>query len=909
MLKLEDGRYFHFPGFPDTTVYNTDGQTFTAGGLKFEVLEPLSKCRLTFNGRLSEEHQRYEVCGQLFGKLTVAREPERTLLLRGVRQHSWGIRDWTTYNRYMSHCGYLEDGTFFSFSAASIPSFLSHIVSGYVILPCGQTRTLKSTDLHLSLHGEITPPSDKLCFNAVTGHLQCAFSVEKKQDQIVYSGERWSVKIHKQFTDVTMNGVRGWGFTEYMYRHNGLCPVRLQKSVPLLKEPAIDINRPCDLTLEFTKPACASSQLVGGKGTQLALLTQLDGKFIVPRGFCLTVAAYRHHLKDNKHLRAAVKELENVAYKRKEGDIHEMSKAIVESFNKTQLTPELERAVLKQLSELFGDEWSKKTFAVRSSAVGEDGGEASFAGQMETFLGVIGIKEICNAIVKCWASSFTQQAVAYKRNHGQIVAADVGVCIQEMVEADAAGVLFTRDPVTGNPGIMTINVSYGIGEAVVSGVTEPDTIYLQRGFNDKLIVKEKILGSKKIKMVISESGGLVEMESDGKTGCCLPDDISLELGNIGIQVEKSFSDARDIEFAVKEGRIYLLQARPITSLDIESEFELIHEDDGPLLIDSEMFTNANTGEMMPQAMTPLTCDAFISTFAGLGQILKVGIMGSEATPNTYADVGGCSFCKHFVINMFSGLYYINEYTTLIGTQSQKEEFEIMLFGKPLGNEHMDIVDKRFRNIRVSLYHKIMGFLNMNISALRVKHYIQQGKTVVKTANTDFSTTDTRMLYQQLDKLIQASSEAWYCHMQASMASSMASGIIKRILDTGRREDHAMVMSEVASLLSTCPDVLSADVPHALRKIALTVIDSGKAEFFQSLSAKEAAQWLQTDDSGELKNEFAKFIETHGHRCVRESELWEKPWRMQPEKVVKTIQKNVAIHLANCKNSGRSERKW
>ncbi|XP_014675665.1 PREDICTED: uncharacterized protein LOC106815678 [Priapulus caudatus] len=155
-----------------------------------------------------------------------------------------------------------------------------------------------------------------------------------------------------------------------MGRLHRLRTIPLQKSVPFLKEPAFDINRPCDLTLEFTKPACASSQLVGGKGTQLALLTQLDGKFIVPRGFCLTVAAYRHHLKDNKHLRDAVEELENVAYKRKEGDIHEMSKAIVESFNKTQLTPELERAVLKQLSELFGDEWSEKTFAVRSSAVG-----------------------------------------------------------------------------------------------------------------------------------------------------------------------------------------------------------------------------------------------------------------------------------------------------------------------------------------------------------------------------------------------------------------------------------------------------------------------------------------------------------------------------------------------------------
>ncbi|XP_014678319.1 PREDICTED: uncharacterized protein LOC106818110 [Priapulus caudatus] len=335
--------------------------------------------------------------------------------------------------------------------------------------------------------------------------------------------------------------------------------------------------------------------------------------------------------------------------------------------------------------------------------------------------------------------------------------------------------------------------------------------------------------------------------------------------------------------------IYLLQARPITSLDIESDFELMHEQDGPLFTDTEMFTNANTGEMMPQAMTPLTCDVFVSGAAGMQQVMGAEFLGSNAIQNAYVEAGSTTFCKHFFLNMYITLYFANEYTSLLNTKDQKEGFEIMMFGKPLGNEILDRIHARYRNIRVSLYRKIRGLLQLVISALRGKHRIQQGKSLVKTANTDFSTTDTRMLYQQIEKLRKASGECWYCHTQVSLASSTFSGLIKIILDTGREEDHAIVMSEVANLLSTCPDVLSADVPHALRKIALTVIDSGKAEFFQSLSAKEAAQWLQTDDSGELKNEFARFIETHGHRCVRESELWEKPWRMEPKKVVKTIQ--------------------
>ncbi|XP_014678905.1 PREDICTED: putative phosphoenolpyruvate synthase [Priapulus caudatus] len=283
---------------------------------------------------------------------------------------------------------------------------------------------------------------------------------------------------------------------------------------------------------------------------------------------------------------------------KKGGNLQEILKTTVESFTKTKLSTSLETAVVKQLNDLFSDEWKQKTFAVRSSAVGEDGSEASFAGQMETFLGVAGIKEICHAIIKCWASSFTQQAVEYRRNHGQVVAADVGVCVQEMVKADAAGVLFTRDPVSGNPGVMSINVSYGIGEAVVSGVTEPDTIFLHRSFYDKLSIKERIIGSKCVRIDVSESGGVQEIETDAKGECSLADESALELGNIGIQVEKSFSDARDIEFAVKDGQIYLLQARPITSLNMESEYELMHEQDSQLLIDDELHTHANTGEMM-----------------------------------------------------------------------------------------------------------------------------------------------------------------------------------------------------------------------------------------------------------------------------------------------------------------------
>ncbi|XP_014672895.1 PREDICTED: putative phosphoenolpyruvate synthase isoform X2 [Priapulus caudatus] len=454
---------------------------------------------------------------------------------------------------------------------------------------------------------------------------------------------------------------------------------------------------------------------------------------------------------------------------------------------KTKLSTELQTAVVAQLTELFGDGWTQTSFAVRSSGVGEDGAEASFAGQLETFLGVNGQNEILHAIVKCWSSSFKYQAVAYRRNHGQGVAAYIGVCVQEMVKADAAGVLFTRDPVSGNPGVMTINASYGLGEAVVSGVIEPDTIYLQRSFSDKLTVKEKIIGSKRIKIVLdSGAGGIAEEETDDKDTFCVSDEVALELGRIGLQVEQLFSDPRDIEFAVKDGQIYLLQARPITTLNVESDFELMHEHDAGLLNDRDMFAASNTGEMMPQAMTPLTKDMFVTTLSGCIQALRSDVAGY--CHKSFADTMIATFCMHFFLNVYN---------------------------------------------------------------------------------------------------------AWDLHIGATNASTVGSAILTSTLaGKSSKGPTNEVLSDVAMLLSTCPDVLSANVPAALRTMALEVLNTGKADFFQSLSPEAAAEWLRSNESEKLKKLYDEFIEIHGHRCVRESELWEKPWRMEPAKFVKSLQRMV-----------------
>ncbi|XP_014664358.1 PREDICTED: putative phosphoenolpyruvate synthase isoform X2 [Priapulus caudatus] len=732
--------------------------------------------------------------------------------------------------------------------------------------------------------------SSDIC-RLVLGHLDCHITVEKNQEQILYVGEQWNSRIHEQFTNVTMKGIKGWGVTEYLYRNDDGCPVPLQTSLPMLKELEHVRDRGV-LTLSFDASVCSASLLVGGKGTQLALLSQLmtDSKFLVPRGFCLTVAAYKKHLHNNRTLLGCIQMLEDVAYRRKQGDLYEITKSIVDGFNATQLSEETQKAVFQQASKQFGDAWEQTTFAVRSSAVGEDGADVSYAGQMETFLGVKGRNELANAIVQCWASSFTYQAMEYRRNHGQAVAADMGVCVQEMVQADAAGVLFTRDPVSGNPGVMAINVSYGLGEAVVSGVTEPDTIYLQRSFYDKLSIKDKVLGSKKTQMVVdSQAGGVKEIETAYSNECCLTDIIAIELGRIGILVEHSFSDPRDIEFAVKDGQIYLLQARPITFLNIESDYELMHEQDGPVIADQDLFTTANAGEMMPQAMTPLTADHFLQALTSLVHLMHQEYFCLYRQASfTMTQVGAC-FSGHFMLNMLNGLYNMNEYTVGLDTEKSCAFADTMMFGRSFGRKYLPIIRQRYHMTYVPFYKKILGKLRAYRDPLRAKNIVERAKMEMSNMRIDVTHTDVNRMFNELEKGFHPAFVAWNYHIRTSGTSAMWSNIMRMVLERDSSNVSSSSMSDVAMLLSTCPDVLSADVPSALRSMARAVINNGRAPFFHSLMPETAVQWLRSDASGELKQMFDQFMNAHGHRCVREAELMEKPWRMEPEQVVKTIQ--------------------
>ena len=303
---------------------------------------------------------------------------------------------------------------------------------------------------------------------------------------------------------------------------------------------------------------CNNIDLIGGKGANLVELSQIrDIK--VPNGFCITVDAYKEVYKSNDNIKALINELKKVNPDRIDS-IKDISKKIRDTIEQIEF-PEV---VLNKLNIQLSKYNLDKGFAVRSSATAEDLPTASFAGQHDTYLNVIGKDSIINSIKKCWASLFTERAIIYRnQNEFEHDKVYLSVVIQEMIDSTISGVMFTADPNTSSRKVLSIDASYGLGEAIVSGLVSSDNYKVR----DEKIIK-KIISSKNNAIRTLSNGGINEevVNEMSKKSQALEDEKILELAKLGRQIEKHFSLPQDIEWCIKDGEIFIVQSRPITTL-------------------------------------------------------------------------------------------------------------------------------------------------------------------------------------------------------------------------------------------------------------------------------------------------------------------------------------------------------
>ncbi|UQZ81069.1 Phosphoenolpyruvate synthase [Paenibacillus konkukensis] len=348
------------------------------------------------------------------------------------------------------------------------------------------------------------------------------------------------------------------------------------------------------LVLDFQEMEKTQLSLVGGKGFHLGKLSEIEG-IRVPEGFCVTTAAYQQAIEPNETYHALLHRLTTLQAEDRES-IGEISGKIRQVIIEAEMPSDVTEAVSRYLSR-FGEEHA---YAVRSSATAEDLPHASFAGQQDTYLNIIGLDAILQHIRKCWASLYTDRAVIYRMQNGfDHSQAYVSVIVQRMVFPQASGILFTADPMTGNRKLLTIDAGFGLGEALVSGLVSADVYKVQ----DETIVDKRI-AAKTLAIYGREEGGTAtkQIDPDRQKTPALTERQIVQLAHIGRQIEAYFGQPQDIEWCLDQDAFYILQSRPITTL-----YPIPEANDG----DNHVYLSVGHQQMMTDPIKPLGLSFFL----------------------------------------------------------------------------------------------------------------------------------------------------------------------------------------------------------------------------------------------------------------------------------------------------------
>lgn len=275
---------------------------------------------------------------------------------------------------------------------------------------------------------------------------------------------------------------------------------------------------------------CQAVALVGGKAANLARFSRLTP---VPPGFALTTAAFDRAWSDGAPPARLPDDVRN---------------AVTDAY--------------AELARRVGGE--PPSVAVRSSAADEDGAVASFAGQHETYLNVVSADAVAEAVLRCWASASSERALAYREQQHLNDRAHLAVLVQALIRADVAAVLFSANPLTGSRDEVVVNASWGLGESIVGGTVTPDTYIVRKA--DGVLLSSRL--GEKARMTVSVPGGTEEVDTPRflRSRPALDPGQAAEAARLARNLEETTGWPVDLEVAWSDGRLYLLQCRPITTL-------------------------------------------------------------------------------------------------------------------------------------------------------------------------------------------------------------------------------------------------------------------------------------------------------------------------------------------------------
>jgi pyruvate,water dikinase len=602
---------------------------------------------------------------------------------------------------------------------------------------------------------------------------------------------------------------------------------------------------PLEAIRDQDKPA------VGNKALGLARMNRIG--IPVPPGFCITEAAFRQHLRLNNltgHIKSVAEELSAASPADRGPLLSDLRQTII----KAPLADTLREQIEYHYQALGAEH-----VAVRSSATAEDLPGHSFAGQYDTYLGIPKLEDCIEAVKKCWASLWTLRAFEYRGKNGfDHLQINMAVIVQLLVAADASGVIFTVDPVTGERGNMVIEACFGLGEALVSGKVTPDRFVVDK---KKLKLISQTISEKKIKSILDGNSLVKEqtVPNEKSSDCCLDKIQVKRLAKLARKVETEFGCPQDIEWAVCKKKIHFLQSRPITALPPEKSWE-----------DRQMWCCNPAKEVIPDVATPMTTsviDAMLDGF--IDPVIRLLCMDRGDHPIYGLVAGRIYFNANIWGSVFRDLPGGRDFDGMALAGSHRGLQEVTRKLQAATDE--DLPDMKFKRFR--FYLKIPLII---IGMLR--NTPKKGRRILTK--------------------IEAKNKKWSRIDAVNMTAEEIGAYCREIMtDLKGLLSHGIYLCSIMAALPILDTICSKWLPDGnVNAGRLLAGVGGMVDAVAGLDiwrlASAAGLNTQVKNLREFLACWNGFMLRHGHHCRGELELYNKRWSETPDYILKFVRSHM-----------------
>lgn len=607
-------------------------------------------------------------------------------------------------------------------------------------------------------------------------------------------------------------------------------------------------NKP-NTILRFQEIDRSKLMAAGGKGANLGELSRIKG-IQVPEGFCVTTEAYKKITENNQELNSLLDELTHLKAEERK-NITEISAKIRTAIERTPIPKDITEEITNHLTK----SGEKDAYAVRSSATAEDLPTASFAGQQDTYLNIIGKTAILQHISKCWASLFTERAVIYRLQNGfDHRKVQLSVIVQKMVFPQAAGIIFTADPLTANRKVLSIDASFGLGEALVSGLVNAD---IYKVCDDKIIGKK--ISTKKLAIYAAKDGGTKEqeIERERQTAQALTDEQILQLARMSRKIEEHFGRPQDIEWCLVDDIFYIVQSRPITTL------YPIPEANDP---ENHVYISVSHQQMMTDAMKPLGLSFFLLTtnahMRKAGGRLFVDVTQMLASPDSRRNLlnvmgGHDPLMKDALITLVERGDFIKALPDESNKGKPLPDFKILNDYDPA------IVADFIKSSQTSIEALKQNIQTRSGSALF--DFILEDIQQLKKTNVDPQRFGVIMTGMNASSWINEKMNEW-------LREKNAADILSQSVPNNITSEMGLALLDVADVIRPYPQVIA-------------YLQQAKDDNFLD-------ELVQFDGGQETRDAIYAYLKKYGMRCAGEIDITKARWSEKPTTLLPMILSNI-----------------